>query len=99
MMYEQGKGVAKNPALAAEWFRKAAEQDFVASQYNIAAALSDGDGILPNRPQAWTWFALAADRGITEAASGLDKLEVGVLIDEHTEARHLLAEWREQYGH
>src|SRR5215468_4768647 len=37
-MYETGKGVARDEALATRWYRKAAEQDDAKAQYRLGVA-------------------------------------------------------------
>lgn len=36
LMHERGDGVPRNPALAAEWYRKAITQGLAGAQYNLA---------------------------------------------------------------
>ncbi|NIP73788.1 MAG: sel1 repeat family protein, partial [Gammaproteobacteria bacterium] len=38
MLHQGGKGVERDEARAAEWFRKAAEQGFVPAQFNLGNA-------------------------------------------------------------
>ncbi len=38
LRYEQGKGVAKDQAEAARWYRKAADQNLTKAQHNLGAA-------------------------------------------------------------
>jgi TPR repeat protein len=36
LMHERGEGVARDPVLAAEWYRKALAQGLASAQYNLA---------------------------------------------------------------
>ena len=47
-------------AAALKWFRLAAEQGFVAAQYNLAACYAEGRGVAKNDAEAATWFQRAA---------------------------------------
>lgn len=47
-MYGQGQGVEKNEATAYYWFRKAAEQGYAKSQYNLGQYYEYGRGIPKN---------------------------------------------------
>lgn len=59
LMYQDGVGVAADKAKAAEWYRKAAEQGDVGSQYNLAQLyVNDGDSV-----EAAKWFRRAAELG------------------------------------
>lgn len=74
MMYDVGNGVERNPAQAAEWYRKAAEQGIVEAQSNLAAMYESGDGVRTDYVCAEKWYALAAEQGDTKAQSRLDEL-------------------------
>ncbi len=67
IMYQNGKGVARDEAAAAEWYRKAAVQGFVRSQYALGSlhyARGDYD-------EAERWWLQAARQGSTHAMSSL----------------------------
>ena len=66
MYYEQAFGdMKKNPAKALEWFTKAAEQDNLDAQVNVANYYFEGrSGIVPqDYDNALTWFRKAAEKG------------------------------------
>ena len=44
-MYYKGEGVQKNSGMAVEWFRKAANQGHIKSQYNLEAMYSNDENI------------------------------------------------------
>ncbi|HED18494.1 MAG TPA: sel1 repeat family protein, partial [Gammaproteobacteria bacterium] len=44
-MYLEGECVDKNPALAIEWFEKAAQQGLVGSQTTLAMMYEEGRGV------------------------------------------------------
>jgi localization factor PodJL len=65
-------------AAAADLFRKAAEVGVRDSQYNLAILLGRGLGIEQDLMQSYTWFAVAARDGDTDAAKKRD--EVGAKL-------------------
>ncbi len=62
-LYAQGFGVIRDPAEAANWYRRAAEQGHVVAQINIAERLAAGRGIARDPVLAYAWYSLAADAG------------------------------------
>jgi TPR repeat protein len=44
-MYLEGECVEKNPALAVQWFRKAADQGLVGSMTTLAMMYEEGNGV------------------------------------------------------
>lgn len=63
--YADGKGVARDPQQAANWYRKAAEQGYVRGEIRLADLYRDGDGkSFPRDMQkAAQWYRKAADQG------------------------------------
>ncbi|MFX8637285.1 sel1 repeat family protein, partial [Acinetobacter baumannii] len=61
-LYEfNGEGGAKDQADASRWFRKAAEQGVVDSQYNLARLYDNGGyGVPQNKAEAYKWYLVAA---------------------------------------
>ena len=78
----------ENYSEAVKWYRKAAEQDFVAAQYFLASCYANGKGIPQNYTEAVKWYCKAAEQGYTEAQYQLalcHNLGLGVKQD-YTEA-------------
>jgi TPR repeat protein len=73
-MHELGQGVARNPAEAANWYRKAAEQGEVAAQYNLSIMYETGEGVAKNIAEAAKWYRAAAQRGLVKAQARLGNL-------------------------
>ena len=61
LMYRKGTGVNKDPALAASWYRKAAEQGFGLAQGALGEMYEQGEGVPKDLSQAmyWYWHATA----------------------------------------
>ena len=56
-----------NPAEAARWFRKAAQQGHAESAYQLALAYENGQGVLPSRAEWLRWLYKAAQLGDVRA--------------------------------
>lgn len=63
-IYEKGLGVDPNYKLAAQWYRKSAEQDYTAAQINLGQLYERGQGVEQSTDVATQWY---------EKASGLSK--------------------------
>ena len=75
VLYAEGKGVTRNAATAAKWFRRAAEQGHGAAAYNLARAYEDGDGVAKDLTEARKWSQVAAEQGVPYA-----QLQLGLLL-------------------
>lgn len=72
--YLAGRGVEPNPALAAQWYRAAADQGLGEAQHTLATLLARGvEGVERDPGQALKWLAKAADKGIAQAQYELAK--------------------------
>src|SRR6185437_3867075 len=56
-------GVAQDPAQAAAWYRKSAEQGHSEAALSLGYAYAKGMGLARNLPEAARWFRRAADLG------------------------------------
>ncbi|WP_029032576.1 SEL1-like repeat protein [Salinarimonas rosea] len=56
------------------WFRRAAEHGVRDSQYNLAVLLARGLGAPQDLPASYTWFAIAAAQGDTDASARQEEL-------------------------
>jgi TPR repeat protein len=57
----------KKPTEAYKWYRKAAEQGHVLSQYKMGYLLSSGWGIKQDKKEAFSWYIKAAKQGYSPA--------------------------------
>jgi hypothetical protein len=62
VIYSDGKGVPRDSAEAAKWFRKAADQGDAQAQFNLAVMYGYGEGVPQDYVEAHKWFNLAATR-------------------------------------
>ena len=71
LMYEMGRGVAKNETEAARWYEKSAEQGFPDGEVNLGYLLALGKGVKRDYGKAAEWFRHAAEGGYLEGKSSL----------------------------
>ena len=64
-------GATINEAEAVKWFRKAAEQNEVAAQYNLGCCYAEGRGVATNYVKALKWFRKAAEQNYAPAQRNL----------------------------
>jgi len=70
-MYYNGEGVSKDLALAASWFREAAEQGHAGAQYNLGYMYANGEGVYKDSALAVSWYRNAAEQGDADAQFNL----------------------------
>ena len=72
MMYDNGYlGVPQDPAEAAVWYRKAAEQGNVPAQRNLGYMYATGRGVPQDDVEAVAWYRQAADQGDSSSKTAL----------------------------
>ncbi|NWJ41350.1 MAG: sel1 repeat family protein [Geothrix sp.] len=88
-----GRGVPRDPAESARWYRMAAEQGHAGAQVNLGNAYFRGEGLARNVAEGYVWFALAAVNGQPGAATNRDlaakKLSVPALRGAQDRVRDL----------
>ena len=70
-MYFNGRGVPRDYAEAAKWYRKAAEQGAANAQFNLGLMYRIGQGIPQDDAKAVKWYRQAAEQGHPAAQSNL----------------------------
>lgn len=79
VLYDDGSGVAQDPAQAREWFRKAAEQGHAAAQNNLAFMHEVGRGGPLDYDAALKWYRLSAEGGWPAAQASLGLMYAGAV--------------------
>ena len=74
-MLLNGNGVDEDPAQAAEWFAKAADQGMAESQLTMGDLHAKGHGVVQDNELARYWYEKAASQGNEEAAAKLARLD------------------------
>lgn len=85
LAYENGKGIAKDEAQAAEWFRKAAEKGDPLAQDILGYLYANGKGVATDKEHAMVWYRKAAEQGNVNAQFNLAiayKNGIGLAKDE-----------------
>jgi TPR repeat protein len=74
--YDLGHGVAADPAVAVQWYRKAAEQGHANAQHNLGNLYEVAQGVSPDYAltAAATWYRRAAEQGYRPAQANLGAL-------------------------
>ena len=73
-MYELGKGVPKDLAEAARWFRGASDHGNAMGQFELGAMYVDGQGVPKDYAEASKWFRMAAGQGYVRAQCNLGQM-------------------------
>ncbi len=63
LKFASGAGAAPDYAQAAEWYRKAAEQNHSLAQFNLGIMYANGQGMVRDDAQSAVWFGRAANLG------------------------------------
>ena len=88
LMYQNGRGVAKDEAEAASWYPKAAEQGDARGQFNLGKMYGLGRGVPKDETQAVAWLRKAADQQYPEAQVGLGlRYQMGLGVAKNYGAR------------
>jgi len=61
-MYQYGRGVPQNHALAVYWYRRGAEQGNAVAQHLLGLMYDKGQGVITDHVLAHMWLSLAAAR-------------------------------------
>ncbi len=70
-MYYEGQGVPERHTVAAQWYRKAAKQDYRDAQATLGEMYFVGHGVPQSDAKAIAWWRKAADQGDSSAGNSL----------------------------
>ena len=73
-MHERGDGVAADPAVALDWYRKASAAGSTDAAHRVAVMLEEGRGTAPNIREAANFYLQAARRDVPEAMRAVARL-------------------------
>jgi uncharacterized protein len=71
VQYEVGAHVAKDPAQAAAWYRKAADKGFAQAEHSLGVLYEFGNGVPVDNAEAAQWYRKAAEKGFAPAQFSL----------------------------
>ena len=63
LQFASGVGAAQDYVQAADWYRKAAEQNHSLAQFNLGTMYANGQGVAKDDAQSMIWFGRAANLG------------------------------------
>ena len=93
LQYEKGDGVHQNYAMAAYWFRRAAERGEAPAQAKLGHIYEKGLSVPQNNILAHMWLNLAALQGTEDAKSRRDIVAQRMTPAQIAEAERLAREW------
>ena len=73
-MYYYGKGIEQNYRVAAEWYKKAADQKYAFALAKLAEMHLSGEGVEKSQPKAGSLYDEACFGGFQSACDSLAKL-------------------------
>jgi TPR repeat protein len=97
-IYSDGRGVTKNPAEAAKWFRKAAEKGIQEAQFRLGGMYERGEGVPQDMEYAYGWYSVAAHLGNAKAISAQQAATARLGPDELRAAKTLADDLIAKYG-
>ena len=90
-----GTGMPRSEQEAVRWWQRAAAQGFAPAQSSLGRALvTGGQGVLPDKAQAYLWLALSAGQGDQEADQQRATLVKQLPPDQLAQAKRLVKEWK-----
>ena len=78
LLYDRGRGVAKDDAEAVRWYREAAAKGHAMAQNNLGAKYLFGEGVPKNKEEAVRWFRMAAEQGNAKAKATLKEMGISL---------------------
>ena len=69
--FDAGRGVSRDHAQAAKWYRSAADQGLAVAQNSLGTMYQHGQGLPQNYGEAMSWYLKAAAQGFGEAYANL----------------------------
>lgn len=82
LLHEQGGSADADPAVAADWYRHAAEAGHGAAAHALANLLAEGKGVEKDALAAFEWYRRAAEAGYGRAQFHLGRLYMeGTLVE------------------
>lgn len=94
--YEAGSSqpTAASAATAAQWFRRAADQGLVDSQYNLGRLYETGVGVSQNTAEAYKWYLIAAASGDADSRTSALRLKTQLSADARAAAERSAGAFR-----
>ena len=94
VLYDEGKGVSQDDAMALKWYQRAADQGLSQAQVNLAIMYENGQGMAPNLQRAYFWYTLADEQGDGRAIQGKREVAEKLTAAQIQETEQWLKEYR-----
>jgi hypothetical protein len=94
VLYDQGKGVPQDDALAMQWYQKAAEQGLPQAQINLGIMYEQGQGIPADYVRAYFWYTLAESQGDDQAPQAIKDIAGKMTPAQIEEAQRQVKEYK-----
>lgn len=91
-----GQGGPTNYVAAANWYRKAAEQNHAKAQYNLSLSYAEGRGVTWDFVEAYKWLFLSAAQGFADAKQDMTHLDATLSQEQIKEGKRRANDWLEQ---
>ena len=93
-MYVNGRGVAKDAAEAAKWYRKAADQGYADAQSSLGCMYDLGQGVPKDEAEGYKWYLLAGAQGDKIALRFIPIIGGKITPAQRAEGQRLAREWK-----
>ena len=97
LMYQTGRGVARDDGAAAQWFQRAAELGDVEAQNNLGDFYATGRGVPQDDVLALMWLSLASAQGHNMAFISRNIVIQRMTPADLSHAQRLAREWLEAH--
>ena len=97
-MYSEGRGVAKNAAEGAKWYRKAAEKGVQDAQFRLGGLYERGEGVPQDMEYAYAWYSVSAHIGNVKADAAMQAAAAKLAPPEMQSASLLSTDLIQKYG-
>jgi TPR repeat protein len=89
-------GAPRDLKVAADWYRRAANQGMAEAQNSLGVMYAAGDGVPRDPVEAYKWFELSARSGGEGASDNRKRVAAGMTPDQITDAHDKADRWRPQ---
>src|SRR4051794_10850211 len=76
LLYENGRGVTQDYAMARDWYTKAADKGQASAMFYLGLLYENGRGVTQDYAMARDWYTKAADKDDARAMSQLEELPI-----------------------
>ena len=99
LMYDSGRGVARDPVKAVKWLRKSAEQGYTRAQKNLGAKYGMGQGVPQDDIESFVWSSVAALSGDEGAVSNRNLAASKLSAEDLDEAQKRATKLQQEIQH